>query len=135
MMTRFLGRIINPLVVAEFNWIHTIVIGAFILYPLCAQKDMSALSMGSFFLLLAIIYTVVVIMFEFPFYYHEHWKPGSVEWFIIDMGSFDIFSYTIFAFEIHSVYFLVYNELYLPTKRRAQKVYIYIHIYIYIYYT
>ena len=135
MMMRFLGRIVSQELLAEYSYIHTIIIGVFILYPLCIQKDMSTLSLGSFFLLLAIIYTTMIILFEFPFYFRENYKGAkSLDWFIFDMGTFDIFSYSIFAFEIHSIYFLVYNELYQPTKRRAQKVYKYLlFIYIYIY--
>ena len=129
-MTTILGQIgFDQSSIAEYDWLQTLLVATLILFPLCLLKDMGALNIGSFLLIIAIVYTALIILIEFPFYYSANHKQNEIVWYVLDWDMFDTFAYTIFAYECHSIFFLIYAELGKPTKRRTKKV---LHIYIYI---
>jgi len=103
-----------------------------LILPLCLLKDISKMSLANIFSIISLIYVVLVIIFECPFYYRNFKKDhpdDSINWFDITKGfnsDLDFFKGTatfFFAFACHAAAIPVYKTLENNKLERIQKVY------------
>jgi len=96
----------------------------FIQIPLSLLRDMSRLQYASIIGVFTLLYVIVVVAFEMPFYLTNYIDEGKeiiispkLGWGVLD--TFAIFS---FGFSCHNGIFPIYQELKDPSVRRSNKV-------------
>lgn len=92
--------------------------------PLSLMKNISKLQYASIVGSFALIYTVIVMLFESPFYYLEGKEEGrSIKYFeALNWNYLDSCSIFLYIFALHNGVFAVFSELKRPTLRRSTKV-------------
>ena len=92
--------------------------------PLSLKRDMSSLAFAGVMSVGALLYTLIVLVIETPFYYQEYDdKPDTrIEAFIIDWNIFTSFSLVFFAYTCQMSIMPVYSELVRPDYRRISKI-------------
>jgi len=104
-----------------------------VLLPLCLLKDISKMRIASLFSIFSLIYAIIVIIVECPFYFsnflNDHDIMKDVNWFDISKG-FDKNLYffrgtatIFFAYTCHVGAFPVYKTLKNNVTRRINKVF------------
>ena len=99
-------------------------IAAIILLPLSLKKDMSDLAIMGIVSVGALLYTLLVLVIEMPFYWKEyrHAKQTVMHAFKFDMNILTSFSLVFFAYTCQMAILPVYSELVNPNYRRISKV-------------
>ena len=95
---------------------------AALVFPLCLLKDISKMRLASLFGVLALVYSIIVVVIESFFYlFNEHWDIiGDMNW--IDFRN--AFIATVFyIYSCHAGAFPVYKTLRNNTTRRIKKVF------------
>jgi amino acid permease len=92
--------------------------------PLSLMKNVSKLQYASLVGVFTLIYTILVVLIECPFYYQEAISQGrninlTKE---LDWSVFNSFSILLYAYASHNGILAVYSELKKPTLRRSKKV-------------
>jgi amino acid permease len=108
----------------EFRLCVNVPIAALILFPLSLKRDMSSLAIAGVLSVVALFYTLLVLMVEAPFYYQEYVdKPETQIYAVkIDMNILTSFSLVFFAYTCQFALMPVYSELVRPSYRRIEKV-------------
>ena len=126
--------------ILENHWamtLHPILVALVILLPLCLMKDLNSLSIFSLISLITMGYTVFLIIVEMPFYYAKNIdkvdSSVGIKYFVMNLGTADAVSFTVFAFAAQPCFFNIYSELRNPEGHRIRRVINIIYIYIYIY--
>lgn len=132
MIYQFIENILNDYAgykVTTFSKLM-LVLGCMILIqiPLGLLKNISVLQYASLLATISLGYCILVIFFEFPFYYKQYmndnkdfeiglFPPGGIKWNWLDsVGTF------LFGFCNHNGIFQVFMEMDRPNKRRSVKV-------------
>jgi len=97
---------------------------AFCFFPLSLLRDMSSLSYASFVALVALFYTLLVLVVECPFFYQlNHDKPDyESHAFIFDLNLPVAASITFFSFTCQLQLLPIFSELVKPNYTRIKKV-------------
>ena len=106
---------------------------AALVFPLCLLKDISKMRLASLFGVLALVYSIIVVVIESFFYlFNEHWDIiGDMNWidfrnaFKLGKGGIPLFGGIATVFYIYSCHagaFPVYKTLRNNTTRRIKKV-------------
>ena len=84
----------------EFRLIVNVPIAAVILLPLSLKRDMSSLAFAGVLSVIAMVYTLLVLVIETPFYWKENRHAPSTEMkaFIFDANILTSFSLVFFAY-------------------------------------
>lgn len=92
--------------------------------PLSLMKNVSKLQYASLVGVFTLIYTIIVVLIECPFYYQEAISQGrNIELTKeLDWSVFKSFSIILYAYASHNGILAVYSELKKPTFRRSKKV-------------
>ncbi len=110
-------------------------IAIFILIPLCLLKDISRMRIASIAGICIILYSILVVVFEFPFFLHDYLtsedpeKNKPINWYDISKGfTSELYFFKgaatiFFAFTCHVGAFPVYKSLKNNAMRRIQKVF------------
>lgn len=108
-----------------------------IILPLCLLKNISKMRFASMFAIVALIYTILVVIIESPFYW-KHYKENDYDendlnthpnWFEIgksfkgDANFFSCVSTIFFTYSCHPGAFSVYKTLKNNTDKRINKVF------------
>jgi amino acid permease len=107
------------------NYFYILLVCMFcIQIPLNLLQKISALQYASIVGTIAILYSIIVIIFEMPFYLIDFLQRGdSFTLFVpINWNYLDSFSIFMFVFGTHNAIFQVFNELRQPTLERCQKI-------------
>ena len=107
---------------------------AALVFPLCLLKDISKMRLASLFGVLALVYSIIVVVIESFFYlFNEHWDIiGDMNWidfrnaFKLGKGGIPFFGGIATVFYIYSCHagaFPVYKTLRNNTTRRIKKVF------------
>ena len=118
------------------NVLQPILWAAFVVYPLAILRDLRSLSVAALISILMIIYTILVIIVEMPFYYENKPSDEKMSWVLIHWEILDVFAMSFLAFANQTNFYNVYYEMKNSTPKRIKKVnniYIYINIYLFIY--
>ena len=105
-----------------FRALVNIPFAAAILTPLSAQRDMSSLRYAGVASVVALSYTLVVLVVEAPWYYKENSATATVHAFKLDANLLSGLSITFFAFTCQMSLLPIYSELVAPNYRRIRKV-------------
>jgi amino acid permease len=108
----------------EFRLCVNVPIAMLILLPLSLKRDMSSLAFAGVLSVAAILYTLLVLIIETPFYYNEYVdKPETIIYpFVLDMNIFTSCSLVFFAYAFQFALLPVYSELVRPSYCRIKKV-------------
>lgn len=108
----------------EFRLIVNLPIALCILLPLSLKRDMSALMFAGVLSVIAITYTLIVLIAETPFYWREnrHAEQTVVYAFKFDANILTSCSLVFFAYTCQLALLPVYSELVKPNYRRIKKV-------------
>ena len=108
----------------EFRLIVNLPIAGLILLPLSLKRDMSSLTFAGILSVIAITYTLIVLLIETPFYWKENRnKPETVMYaFKMDWNLLTSCSLVFFAYTCQLSLLPVYSELVKPNYRRIKKV-------------
>ena len=108
----------------EFRLCVNVPIAAVILFPLSMKRDMSSLAFAGVLSVVALFYTLIVLIAEVPFYYQIYAdKPDTeINAFKIDMNILTSFSLVFFAYTCQMSLMPVYSELIRPNYRRIEKI-------------
>jgi len=109
-------------------------IASVILMPLCLLKDIGKMRFISLFGIISLLYTILVIVCEFPFYFHDYLtnplkKDKSINWYDISVGFtsslyfFQGASVFFFSYTCHAGAFPVFKSLKNNIQRRVEKVF------------
>jgi len=104
------------------SYYQAIPTSAFILFPLCLKKDMSAFRYISIASIVALIYTGIVLLAELPAYYKEFKPTADIKPIYVDLNLFTGCSMTFFAYTCQIQLLPIYSELVDPSYRRIKKV-------------
>jgi len=106
---------------------------AALVFPLCLLKDISKMRLASLFGVLALVYSIIVVIIESFFYlFNENWdKIGEMNWinisnaFSLEAGVpfFGGISTVFYIYSCHAGAFPVYKTLRNNTTRRIKKVF------------
>ena len=106
---------------------------AALVFPLCLLKDISKMRLASLFGVLALVYSIIVVIIESFFYlFNENWdKIGEMNWINISNASsleagvpfFGGISTVFYIYSCHAGAFPVYKTLRNNTTRRIKKVF------------
>ena len=106
---------------------------AALVFPLCLLKDISKMRLASLFGVLALVYSIIVVIIESFFYlFNENWdKIGEMNWinisnaFSLEAGVpfFGGISTVFYIYSCHAGTFPVYKTLRNNTTRRIKKVF------------
>ena len=104
-----------------------------LVYPLCLLKDISKMRFASLFGVLALVYSIIVVIVESFFYlFKENWDlVGEMNWiditkaFSLDAGIpfFGGIATVFYLYSCHAGAFPVYKTLRNNTTRRIKKVF------------
>jgi len=108
----------------EFRLLVNLPIAGCILLPLSLKRDMSSLTFAGILSVIAICYTLTILLIETPFYWKENRnKPTTVmEPFFFDWNILTSCSLVFFAYTCQLSLLPVYSELVKPNYRRIKKV-------------
>ena len=78
-----------------------------LLIPLCYVQNIAKMRFMSLFAICSILYTIIIVVFEFPFYLKDNLnkKNCTINWYDITPG----FSEKLYSFQGASVFFFVYT--------------------------
>jgi amino acid permease len=95
-----------------------------VLIPLGLLKNISKLQYASMVGIMALFYTLIVMIIELPFYINKAESEGRriVYFKKFDWSSLDSFSFIFYAYCSHNGILSIYKELLQPSKRRSMKV-------------
>ena len=106
---------------------------AALVFPLCLLKDISKMRLASLFGVLALVYSIIVVIIEsFFYFFNENWdKIGEMNWinisnaFSLEAGVpfFGGISTVFYIYSCHAGAFPVYKTLRNNTTRRIKKVF------------
>ncbi|CDW75595.1 sodium-coupled neutral amino acid transporter 1 isoform 1 [Stylonychia lemnae] len=121
----FTGRVDGP--VTFYKVLIPIVFLGLFVFPLSLRRDVSKLRYFALGSIIALTVTLLVVMFEMPFYVRQYHDTLSEEErkVVHSCPSFNFFNSAgiiFFAFTNHTSLLPVYNELDNPVKRRIMKV-------------
>ena len=104
----------------EFRLIVNAPIAGVILLPLSLKRDMSSLAFAGVLSVVAMFYTMLVLVVEMPFYWKEYRHMEGIEMraFIFDANILTSFSLVFFAYTCQMSLMPVYSELVRPNYRR-----------------
>ena len=105
-----------------FRCIINIPIAVIILFPLSNMRDMSSLRYAGVASVVALTYTMIVLIVECPFYYKEYESTSIVHVVKLDINFLSGLSITFFAFTCQMSLLPIYSELVAPNYRRIKKV-------------
>ncbi len=108
----------------EFRLCVNVPIAALILFPLSMKRDMSSLAFAGVLSVVALFYTLIVLIVEVPFYYQIYIDEPTTEVnaFKFDMNILTSFSLVFFAYTCQMSLMPVYSELIRPNYRRIEKI-------------
>ena len=108
----------------EFRLLVNLPIAGVVLLPLSLKRDMSSLTFAGILSVIAITYTLLVLLIETPFYWQEyrHAEDTVVYAFKIDANFLTSCSLVFFAYTCQLSLLPVYSELVKPNYRRIKKV-------------
>jgi amino acid permease len=107
----------------------------FLLIPISNIKDIENLNKMSIFGVLTLLYSVMVSLIEFPFYFMTNYHWTKIVFFKFDNNIIKVICLYFFAFGNHNIVLDVLQDLSNPKKKRCLKVVNYsfnIQFYIYI---
>lgn len=90
-------------------------------YPLCLIKDMSGFNKISIFSLIAIFYTMVMLLVQLPEYYQVNYQENRVNFASLNVSFFECAAIILFAYTCHPTVIPIYRELNRPTVKRIDK--------------
>ena len=96
----------------------------FLQIPMGLMKNVSKLQYASLVGTFTLIYTIIVVVIQCPFYYQEAIEEGRHIQMIkqIDWSILKSFSILLYAYASHNGILAIYSELRKPTLRRSKKV-------------
>lgn len=108
----------------EFRAIVNVPIAALILLPLSLKRDMSSLAFAGMMSVIALFYTLLVVIVETPFYFKEYVNKSETQIFAfyIDWNFMGSCSLVFFAYTCQMSLLPIYSELVAPNYRRISKV-------------
>ena len=108
----------------EFRLIVNTPIAACILFPLSLKRDMSSLAFAGVLSVIAMVYTLFILVVETPFYWKENRHKPSTDMraFIFDWNILTSFSLVFFAYTCQMSLMPVYSELVRPNYKRISKI-------------
>ena len=127
---------INEWNTAKYNAIVLLIISC-LLIPLCLAKDIGKMKFFSLFGIIALFYTIIVLIIQCPFFFSHYLnnvyksddKSTHANWFDIsksfnsDLDFFTGFATVIFSFACHQGAFPVFRTLKKNNPRRINKVF------------
>jgi len=97
-----------------------------ICFPLCLPRELNKLRYASLLSIVTIMYTILVVLIEFPFYMKQNLfdieEPMVIKWAKMDTEFFVAASMTFLAYTCQQNVFTVYSEMERPSERRIKKV-------------
>lgn len=99
-------------------------IAGLILFPLSLKRDMSSLAFAGIMSVVALTYTLLVMMIETPFYFNEfrHAPQTTIYAVKFDWNILTSFSLVFFAYTCQMNILPIYSELVNPNLRRIKKI-------------
>jgi len=108
----------------EFRLCVNVPIAGLVLLPLSLKRDMSSLAFMGIVSIVALFYTMLVLVIECPFYWkqYRHHADTKMQAFVIDANILTSFSLVFFAYTCQMALMPVYSELINPNYRRIKKI-------------
>ena len=112
----------NSTIPTPLSYYQAIPTSAFILFPLCLKKDMSAFRYISIASIVSLVYTAIVLLAEHPEYYRYYQPTAVMKPVYWDLNLFNGCAMTFYAFTCQLQLLPIYSELINPSYRRIKKV-------------
>mmetsp|Transcript_47666 Transcript_47666/g.34917 ORF Transcript_47666/g.34917 Transcript_47666/m.34917 type:complete len:152 (-) Transcript_47666:550-1005(-) len=108
----------------EFRALQGGITALVILFPLSLIRDLGGLRYMNLVSLLALFYTLIVLLVELPAYIQQNWNSEGfyMAYACIDLNIFTGSSLTFYAYTCQIVVLPIYSELVNPNPRRIKKV-------------
>ncbi|CDW77672.1 UNKNOWN [Stylonychia lemnae] len=99
----------------------TAFIGLFILFPTGSIREMSGFRYISIISLASLVYIMLILLFELPYYAKQNFDAENLNFFKFDWDFFPNFSIAFFAFACHIDFIQIYYEMNEKNPKRASK--------------
>jgi amino acid permease len=108
----------------KFRLCVNVPIAVLILFPLSLKRDMSSLAFAGVLSVVALFYTMLVLIVQAPWYYQEYVdKPETqINAFKIDMNILTSLALVLGSYTCQFALLPIYSELVRPSYRRIEKV-------------
>lgn len=90
--------------------------------PICLVRNIEILHKISLFGTLALLYSVIVAIIEFPFYFRENYSYEKLKLWDFNPNVLQVLCMYFFAFANHNALLNVISELNKPTKEQGTKI-------------